>query len=374
MSSSSSKPRVLLFGGTGFVGRHLVKLLLNNNLVSKIRVVDKTPAALAYFTPEFKSLFESPLIEFVQANCSNAARVKKAFQPEEGGAKFNIVINLAAETRYGQEESVYKQMVFDVAVNVAKEAAIVGCDKFIEVSTAQVYEAGKKASKEKDKLKPWTKLAKYKAQAEEEIKKLKNLQWVILRPATIYGPGDLNGLSPRIICAATYTLSKSTMKLLWTGDMRIDVVNVEDVVNAIWLAVEKAAPGTIYNICDKSELTQKKLNEIFHELFGIDTGFWGSVLSNLAQLKIKDAAETANETHMNPWSDMLKASGITRTPLSPYIDVELLYNTPLSIDGTAIEALGFTYKHPTITSAHVLGAIKYWQDLQLFPQYKKLEK
>ena len=37
----SDKPRVLILGGTGFVARHLVKYLVDNNLASKIRVADK---------------------------------------------------------------------------------------------------------------------------------------------------------------------------------------------------------------------------------------------------------------------------------------------------------------------------------------------
>jgi nucleoside-diphosphate-sugar epimerase len=169
----SDKPAVLILGGTGFVGRHLVKYLIDNNLVSRIRVADKQLPVTSYLGAEFKPLFENPIVEFKQANLSNAATVKKIFTVENDAYKFKYVVNLAAETRYGQEESVYKQHVFDLSVNCAKEAAAHGVAKYIEVSTAQVYEAGKKASNEKDKIKPWTKLAKYKQQAEEEIKKMK---------------------------------------------------------------------------------------------------------------------------------------------------------------------------------------------------------
>lgn len=371
----SDKPAVLILGGTGFVGRHLVKYLIDNNLASKIRVADKQLPITSYLNPVFKAAFDNPIVEFKQANLSNPASIKKIFTVEDNSYKFTYVVNLAAETRYGQEESVYKQHVYDLSVNCAKEALAQGVSKYVEVSTAQVYEAGNKPSVEKDKLKPWTKLAKFKYQAEEEIKKLKDLPFVILRPAIIYGPADLNGLAARITCATTYTQTKEKMKLLWTGEMRIDVVNVNDVVRAIWTCFEKAKPGSIYNLADKSQLTQKKLNDIFTELFGIDTGFWGTALSSVASLNLKSAAETANDTHMMPWSDMCKNSNIKSTPLSPYIDVELLYNTPLSIDGSAIEKdLGFKYETPNITSAEIVNFINYWKDLGLFPNYTKLSK
>lgn len=42
----------------------------------------------------------------------------------------------------------------------------------MEVSTGQVYDAGKKASLEDDKPKPWTAIAKSKLKAEEELSKI----------------------------------------------------------------------------------------------------------------------------------------------------------------------------------------------------------
>ena len=55
---------------------------------------------------------------------------------------------------------------------VGKEAAKRGIKVFVEISTAQIYDAGKKPSAEDGKLKPWTLVAKSKLKAEEELKKL----------------------------------------------------------------------------------------------------------------------------------------------------------------------------------------------------------
>ena len=67
----SDKPAVLILGGTGFVGRHLVKYLIDNNLVSKIRVADKQLPITSYLNPMFKALYDNPIVEFKQANLSN---------------------------------------------------------------------------------------------------------------------------------------------------------------------------------------------------------------------------------------------------------------------------------------------------------------
>ena len=46
------------------------------------------------------------------------------------------------------------------------------------------------ASKETDKPSPWTEVAKYKLAAEDELRKHKDLDHVILRPAIVYGLGE----------------------------------------------------------------------------------------------------------------------------------------------------------------------------------------
>lgn len=95
------------------------------------------------------------------------AKINALFESSEG--PWDYVFNLAGETKYSQTEAVYKENVLDVAVKCATAAAKHGVKRFIEVSTAQVYESGKKPSKETDKLDPWTNLAKAKLAAEKAI-------------------------------------------------------------------------------------------------------------------------------------------------------------------------------------------------------------
>lgn len=102
------------------------------------------------------------------------------------------------------------------------------------------------------------------------------------------------------------------------------------------------------------------------------------------QLRLTDAAEEANEKHLKPWTELLKVwlcswqacksalanclpacalwccacrtllvqeFGIEGTPLSPYVDVELLRHNHLFVDGSKIEATGFSYEVPTVRAA-----------------------
>lgn len=63
--------KVLILGGTGFIARHLVKYLLANELAEKIRVADKQLPQTSYFSEEFKRIYESERVEYMQANLSN---------------------------------------------------------------------------------------------------------------------------------------------------------------------------------------------------------------------------------------------------------------------------------------------------------------
>ena len=67
------------------------------------------------------------------------------------------------------------------------------------------------------------------------------------------------------------------------------------------------------------------------------------------QLHMASATEQSNEKHLAPWSAACQADGISNTPLTPYLDQELLYNKHLHVDGTKIEATGFQYEVPCVT-------------------------
>jgi len=356
---------VLVLGGVGFIGRNLVKYLVDYNLAAKIRVVDKVLPAIALLGAEHQAAFDNPIVEFMQGNLTSADSVAKVYTL--AGGKFNIVFNLAAETKYGQTDAVYAEKVFDLSVKVATEAAKQEVDKFIEVSTAQIYEAGKKKAKENEKADPWTGIAKYKLKAEEELRKIPKLNLIIVRPAYVYGPGDITSLSPRIICGAVYKHLGEKMKFLWDEKLKLNTVHVRDVAKALWHLSQKGAVGSTYNLADKGETDQGDFNEILSKIFGIETGFLGSIVSNLAKLKFDEVTAEVNDKHLKPWSDLTKSHGIVNTPLTPYLDQELLYNNSLSIDGAFIESTGFVYDNPKVTEALIREQIKYFVDQKLFP-------
>jgi len=360
------KPNVLILGGCGFIGRNLVKYLVDNKLASTIRVADKSLPATSYLNAAHKAAFaQTNIVEFKQSDLGKDVHVEKVFKD----VKFNYVINLCGETRVQLAEEDYKQRCVEPAKKCAAAAAANGVEKFVEVSTAQIYEPGKKPVDEKSGVKPWTNAAKFRYVAEEEVKKQEKLPWVILRPAIVYGPGDLTGISPRIVCASVYQMKKEKMKFLWDKDLGMNVVHVDDVVAAIWLACTKVKAGSIFNLEDGSHLTQGVLNAHLGKIFKIETGTWGSTMSAIAaKISLSNIADEANDKHIPGWTKLCEEHKIGNTPLSPYIGVDSLANHATLIDGTAItKEYGFQYTKQ-VSEATIRDQITSFIEQGTFPK------
>jgi len=67
-------PRVLICGGTGFIGRNLVAYLVENNLAESIRVADKVMPATAYLNEKCKKAFDNPVVDYKQCNLVNPCK------------------------------------------------------------------------------------------------------------------------------------------------------------------------------------------------------------------------------------------------------------------------------------------------------------
>ncbi len=52
----------------------------------------------------------------------------------------------------------------------------------------------KEPLKEDVECDPWTVHAKHKYNVEQEMKNIPDLNWIIVRPALVYGPGDKSGI------------------------------------------------------------------------------------------------------------------------------------------------------------------------------------
>ncbi|CAB0039865.1 unnamed protein product [Trichogramma brassicae] len=315
--ASNDKPSVIVLGGCGFIGRNLVEYLIENELVSYLRVVDKVPPQMAWLNKKHQTIFDHPLIEFCMS-CQNAFTADHPI---------NYVINCAGETKTGQTDPVYREGIYKLSINCAQQAATIGAEHYIELSAGN--------------------FTKYKLQVENELKNIPGLKYTILRPAIVYGPGDKTGLAPRLVIGAVYKHLGEMMKLLWGPDLKMNTVHVRDLARAIWL-------GTI--------------SSIISELFNINHDYMGVTLSFLAKMDMTTIAEEINDKHMGPWAEACNIDGIQNSPLTPYIDQEILYNRSVGLSlqpAKLLQDIHFQYNYPKLTK-EALKEVSYSLDSGIF--------
>lgn len=364
---------------SGYIGRFLVKYIHTHSLCSTIRIVDKVLPQLAHLAPEFKEPCQPS--NFVQADASRETSMSRIFDRPDGSSKpWDYVFNLGGETAWSQTAEVYNIRSLALSATLGKEAGKRGVKAFVEASTGMVYAPSRSPRKETDKLKPWLALADSKLEAENALSRIPGLNLVILRLAHVYGEYDPGFIAKALCLARVYQEQDRELKWLWTEDLRINTVHVEDVVRALWRAAEWRAENNtippaeipsptsprkttslfsprsasadsplnsipIFNIVDHGNTCQGTLAEIISQVFGIKTGFQGSVISKFAKLHLDSVVDDLNEDILQPWADMLAKKGITRPgPLSPFLESELLKDTDLSLDGGLFERVtGFKY-------------------------------
>ncbi|KAF2675032.1 NAD dependent epimerase/dehydratase family protein-like protein [Microthyrium microscopicum] len=372
--TADSKPAVLIIGGLGYVGRFLALHIHKNNLASELRLVDKQLPELAWLAPEFAEACSRE--NYVQADASREQHLPRIFD-RANNQQFDYIFNCGGETRYSQEDEVYRARSHALSLALGGEAARRKIRAFIEVSTGMVYKSDSNPRSETAKLKPWSRLAKWKLQAEEDLAKMDGLNLAVARLAHVYGPYTSKFLATALCLARVYQSEEREMKWLWTRELRTNTVHVEDVAEAMWAFAEwyvrtpegKREKVPVFNVVDQGNTSQGTIASIIHDIFGIATTFQGTLISQFAKLHLDSVVDDLNDEVLDPWAELQQQAGTKQnTPLSPFTEKELLKDTDLSMDGSAfMKELGFQYKHPKLTKEEVEAVIESYKKMNWWP-------
>ncbi|KAM5432690.1 hypothetical protein MferCBS31731_007404 [Microsporum ferrugineum] len=374
---SSDKPSVLVVGGLGFIGRHLVHHIHKNNLASELRVVDKLLPQLAWLSPE---ITEACKDRFVQADASREQSLPRVFD-RSNGAQFDLVINCGGESRYSHPDDVYRLRSHALSLALGKEAARRGIKAFVECSSAAIYKFDEKARKESDRLKPLQKLTKWKVTTEEDLGKVEGLNLAILRFPYVYGDYD-TGLLTSVICVGrTYKEIGRPLTFLYAKERPLNTVWVVDAARALWTtATWRASKGplppnqdppfpTVFNIVDHNNTLKGDLADALERNFGIKCEFLGSLMSQFAKMNQEQVLDEMNEETLEVWSELLQAKGITTSgPISPFLEKEVLKDADTTIDGSLFEqTTGFTYLKEKLDPDWLSSVIKSYERMNWWP-------
>ncbi len=239
--------KVLVTGGAGFIGSNFVRqLLLARRDVDIINFDSLTYAG----NPEsLADIADNPRYKFVRGDITDKQAVHKVFEED-----LDAVVNFAAEThvdRSIEDASPFLRtniLGVQCLLDAAKQFKL---SKFVQISTDEVYGSAPAGGTftEETILDPRSPYAASKASADHLVSAYANtygLPAVVLRCTNNYGPYQFpEKLIPLIIANAR---EDKTLPIYGDGMQERDWLFVEDYCRAIALALEKAAPGSIYNV------------------------------------------------------------------------------------------------------------------------------
>ncbi|HBY73648.1 MAG TPA: epimerase [Candidatus Kerfeldbacteria bacterium] len=260
--AGKSMAEILVTGGAGFIGSHLVQSLIQagHSVVNIDELND-------YYNPEFKhyNLAQLPRHPFYQGNICDAALLHTVFQKH----RINKVIHLGA--RAGVRPSIQQPQLYE-AVNYGGTAQLVdiatqhGIEQFIFGSTSAVY--GNTASlpftEEIVNLSPISPYAISKLKAERYLQEhhvRTDLPLTILRFFTVYGERGRPDMAPYLFTEAI--LHQQPIKKFGDGSTSRDYTYIADIIAGIVAAVQQPFDFEIINLGNSKAVT---LNEFISTL------------------------------------------------------------------------------------------------------------
>jgi uncharacterized protein YbjT (DUF2867 family) len=209
---------VTVFGGSGFVGRHVVRALARQGW--RVRVAVRRPDLAFHLQP----LGDVGQIHAVQANVRYPDSVAHALRDAEAAVNLVGILHESGVQRFDALHNLGAQ-------TVAKAAKDAGTEVFVQMSAIGADPASSSA------------YANTKAFGEQAVRIFRP-DAIIMRPSVVFGPEDQ--FFNRFAAMARFMLA---LPLVGGGETKLQPVFAGDVATAIALAAEgKAKPGTTYEL------------------------------------------------------------------------------------------------------------------------------
>lgn len=227
---------IVVFGGSGFVGRHVVRALAKAG--KRVRVAMRRP----HLGADLRVLGDVGQIQLVQANVRFPDSIDAALEDADG------VVNLVGVlAEHGKQN--FNALHADAPGAIAEAAAKRGIKRFVQVSSIGAASKG-------------ARYARTKFEGEQNARAALP-ETIVLRPSIMFGPGDtfFNRFADMARLAPAMPIfggGKSKFQPLFVGDMADAVVAALNNESARGRTFELGGPR-VYTF---KELMQYLLNEI----------------------------------------------------------------------------------------------------------------
>ena len=249
-----SGKKVLVTGGTGFIGGRLVERLILD-CRANVRVLVSSFGNLS-------RIARMP-VEFVHGDITSQEQVQDA------ASGCDIIFHCAYGSRGSDKER--RQVTVGGTRNIAEAAHTQGIERLIHVSTMMVY--GKTGDGDLDETAPRRKMGDWYPDSKIEAEKLvfeqikaRSLPATIVQPTVVYGP-----YSPPFTVGILQRLHKKRIILINGGEGLCNAVYVDDLVSAMLLAaVRKEAVGEAFLVSGAEPVTWREFFACFEKMLNID--------------------------------------------------------------------------------------------------------
>ena len=241
------RQEILVTGGAGFIGSHLVEKLLNNNYA--VTVVDNFDP---YYSREIKmsnmaNFIDSSFVTFVELDILNNEDIYSKLDREYGA-----IVHLAAKAGVRpsiQDPIIYQDVNVKGTQNLLEFAKVKNIKQFIFASSSSVYGINRNFPwKESDAvLNPISPYASTKISAEllgHVYSHLYGMRFIALRFFTVFGPRQRPDLAIHLF--SKKILNDEEINLFGNGSTRRDYTYVSDTVQGIFNAIHYTR--TLYEV------------------------------------------------------------------------------------------------------------------------------
>ncbi|MEU5805975.1 MULTISPECIES: NAD-dependent epimerase/dehydratase family protein [unclassified Streptomyces] len=250
--------RILVTGGAGTIGSHVVDLLVEGG-AREVVVLDNFVRGRR---ANLARALQSGVVDVVEGDIRDTAAVRKATE----GA--DLVFHLAAIriTQCAEEPRLANEVMVDGTFNVLEAAVAAGAGKVIASSSASVYGLAE-SFPTTERHHPYNNDTFYgaaKAFNEGMLRSfhaMYGLDYVALRYFNVYGPRmDIHGLYTEVLIRWMERIAAGEPPLiLGDGTQTMDFVHVRDIARANLLAAESDLTDEVFNVASGTETSLREL-------------------------------------------------------------------------------------------------------------------